>query len=161
MKMVLIHIFVSVLVFIVGCICYDIQTRQQPLIMVDVNRIIRLTAEGFAKEKLNEDQLQRRVMNFKQDLEESLSEFAVQQRGPGRIRPTQQGREVGVLGQDRGQGAVAFQLTAQHGGMQRAGGCRLPLRGLPCIPPRNLATRQDDCNRDQDPGRAEQPPLGQ
>lgn len=80
MKMVLIHIFVSVLVFIVGCICYDMQTQKQPLIMVDVNRIIRSTAEGFAKEKLNEDQLQRRVMNFKQDLEESLSEFAVQQR---------------------------------------------------------------------------------
>ena len=80
MKMVLIHILVSVLVFIVGCICYDIQARQQPLVMVDINRIIRLTAEGFAKEKLNEDQLQRRVMNFKQDLEESLSEFAAQQR---------------------------------------------------------------------------------
>ncbi len=80
MKMVLIQVCVSVLVFITGCICYDIHTRNQPLIMVDVNRIIRLTAEGFAKEKLNEDQLQRRVMNFKQDLEESLSEFAVQQR---------------------------------------------------------------------------------
>ncbi len=66
--------------FVLGCVCYDINTRQPPLITVDIQRVIRQTAEGFAKANLSEDQLQQKIMVFKRGLDDSLTEFAAHQK---------------------------------------------------------------------------------
>ena len=73
-------VILGIALFVLGCICYDINTRQPPLIAVDIQRVIRQTAEGFAKANLSEDQLQQKIMVFKRDLDASLKEFAALQK---------------------------------------------------------------------------------
>lgn len=76
MKNHFINSIVCVMIFVLGCICYDIQAKQKSIITVDIVRIIKQTAEGFAKTQMNEDQLQKRISAFKSDLDSSLKEFA-------------------------------------------------------------------------------------
>ncbi len=80
MKSPLISITLCITLFVLGCVCYEIQTRPSPLIAVDIQRIIRQTAEGLAKVNLSEDQLHQRITVFKRDLDVSLKEFARNQK---------------------------------------------------------------------------------
>lgn len=76
----LIALLIGGLFFTYGCLLYDLTSNVKPLIKVDIQRIVRQTAEGLAKQKLKEDQLQQRLITFKKDLEESLTEFAKQEK---------------------------------------------------------------------------------
>jgi hypothetical protein len=66
--------------FVLGCVCYELQTRQLPLITVDIQRLVRQTADHLAHEHVSEDRLQLRLQHFKQGLEKSLNEFSRQQK---------------------------------------------------------------------------------
>ena len=76
MKQHVINSAVCIMIFVMGCICFDLHTRQPTFVTVDIGRIIHQTAEGFAKAKLGDDQLQQRIIVFKRDLDASLTEFA-------------------------------------------------------------------------------------
>lgn len=69
--------------FVVGVfiyICSDVKTRQPSLVTVDIQRIIRQTAEGLARTSLSDDQLHHKLTLFKRDLETSLKAFSIQQK---------------------------------------------------------------------------------
>lgn len=76
----LITFLIGGLFFTFGCLLYDLTSTVKPVIKVDIQQIVRQTAEGLAKQKLKEDQLQQRLLTFKRDLEESLTEFAKQEK---------------------------------------------------------------------------------
>jgi hypothetical protein len=71
----------------------------------------------------------------------------------------QQGLQIGVLGQDHGQGAVTLQLAAQDGGVQGGGGGRLTQGLGPRLAPRDLAGDHGGDDRDDQPEDGEDPPL--
>ena len=76
MKNIYVRSAYGVVLFVLGCICYDLHSTQHAFVTVDTNQIIRHTAEGFAKARLTEDQLQQRLQKFRKDLDTSLDAFA-------------------------------------------------------------------------------------
>jgi hypothetical protein len=79
MKSHLKKVYSSLPVLMLLFMCYDLNTRQQKPITVDIQRVVRQTAEGFAKAKIPEAQLEQQIHAFKRDLNESLREFAKHQ----------------------------------------------------------------------------------
>lgn len=65
---------------VLGCVCYALQTRPLPLITVDIQRLIRQTADSLAHENVSKDRLHVRLQRFTHDLEKSLNEFSSQQK---------------------------------------------------------------------------------
>lgn len=76
MKSIYVSGVYGMVLFVLGCICYDLHSKQHSFVTVDTNQIIRRTAEGLAKSHLTEEQLQRRLYTFKQELEKSLRAFS-------------------------------------------------------------------------------------
>jgi hypothetical protein len=76
MKNIYVRSAYGVVLFVLGCICYDLHSKQHSFVTIDTNQIIRHTAEGFAKARLTEDQLQQRLQKFRKDLDTSLISFA-------------------------------------------------------------------------------------
>ena len=76
MKSIYVRSAYGIVLFILGCICYDLHIKQHQFVTVDTNQIIRHAAEGFAKARLTEDQLQQRLQKFRKDLDTSLIAFA-------------------------------------------------------------------------------------
>ena len=79
MKNSCVSILYGMVLFVLGCICYDLHSKQHSFVTVDTHQIIRQAAEGLAKSQLTEEQLQRRLHLFKTDLEKSLSAFSKKQ----------------------------------------------------------------------------------
>ena len=93
------------------------------------------------------------------DLLRQCLEFLVETRGARRIGPAEKGFQIGVLGEDHGQGAVPFQFTAKDCRMKRTRRRRLVARRSPCVTPRDLAARDHSNNSDDAPRDAEHAPL--
>jgi hypothetical protein len=70
-----IPIFLTVGFLFLGYRVYDLEEKSQHFITVDLNAIIQKTAQTFAKQKLSDTQLQRRLSKFRHGLEQSLKEF--------------------------------------------------------------------------------------
>ena len=86
-------------------------------------------------------------------------ELAAQPHGAGRIGSAQHRRQIRILGEHHGQGAVSLQFAAQDRSVKRAGRRGLMLRGLPRVPARDLAAGHNNQQGDEAPRGREQPPL--
>jgi hypothetical protein len=71
-----IHIFLTAGLLILGYFVYDVESKTQHIITVDLNAIFRQTAQTFAKQNLREELLERRLGQFRAGLDKSLKEFA-------------------------------------------------------------------------------------
>lgn len=76
MKSIYLRSGYGLVLFVLGCMCYDLHSKQHSFVTVDTNQIIRRTAEGLAKARLTEDQLQQRLQKFRNDIDTSLDAFA-------------------------------------------------------------------------------------
>ena len=68
--------FLFISCVIVAAWVYRIESHLPSLLTVDINDIVFKTAQSLAKTNVDEDKLQRRMIQFKKGLETSLREFA-------------------------------------------------------------------------------------